>query len=62
MAGALSRIILRYGIGALAGWGIGEKIAADPDVQMALTVGLTMASGALVEGWYYLAKKYGWIT
>lgn len=62
MTGALIRIGLRYGIGALAGWGVGEQLAADPDVQMAVTVGVTFLGGFVVEGWYWAAKKFGWAT
>jgi len=54
----VARIILRYGIGYLAGSAVGEQLAADQDIQMAVAVGL----GAIVEGCYGLAKRKGWAT
>lgn len=62
MTGALIRIALRYGIGALAGWGVGEQLAADPDVQVVVTAGFSIGCGIVVEGWYWAAKKFGWAT
>lgn len=50
-----ARIALRYGIGYLLGAEIGEQLAADPDIVMA--IGLGMA--ALVEGAYVYARKTG---
>lgn len=54
----LCRIILRYGVGYLAGSGAGAALALDQD---AVTV-LALALGALIEGAYALAKKRGWAT
>lgn len=60
---AFARIILRYGAGFLAasGWldrDTSNMLAVDPDIQLALAGGLL----ALSEGWYWLAKKFGWTT
>ena len=60
---ALVRIILRYGAGALAAYSIvpqeiTDAIATDPDV--AGLIALALAGG--VEGYYALAKRFGWRT
>jgi len=56
--GPFARIILRYGIGYLAGSEVGEMLAMDPDVVLVLSLGM----GAAVEGVYAMAKRYGWAT
>ena len=56
----LSRIILRYIVGAAAmgSQEVGERLAADPDLVLALSV----AVGIAVEGFYAASKKWGWST
>lgn len=56
--GPISRIILRYGIGYLAGSEAGEMLALDQDAVLMLSLAL----GAVVEGAYALAKRKGWAT
>ena len=56
--GPFARIILRYGIGYLAGSEVGEMLAMDPDAVLVLSLGM----GAAVEGAYAMAKRYGWAT
>ena len=56
--GPIARIILRYGIGYLAGSNAGEALALNPDVVMALSLAL----GALVEAAYAYAKRVGGAT
>ena len=56
--GPSARIILRYGIGYLAGSEVGEMLAMDPDAVLLLSLGM----GAAVEGAYALAKRRGWAT
>ena len=51
----IARIVLRYGIGYLAGSNVGEALAMDPDAVMALSLGL----GAAVEWAYARAKAKG---
>ena len=51
-----ARIILRYGIGYLAGSGVGNALALDPDAVLALSLAL----GAAVEAAYAIAKRKGW--
>ena len=63
MTGPLTRILLRYGAGALVAWGVlspdlGGALAVDPDV-LALA---GIAVGFAVEGYYWLAKRQGWAT
>ena len=53
-----ARIILRYGIGYLAGSEVGEALALNPDAVMVLSLAL----GAAVESIYALAKRRGWAT
>jgi len=53
-----ARIILRYGIGYLAGSEVGEALALNPDAVMVLSLAL----GAAVESVYALAKRRGWAT
>jgi len=56
--GPFARIILRYGIGYLAGSQVGDALALDPDAVLMLSLAL----GAVVEGAYTLAKRKGWST
>jgi hypothetical protein len=56
--GPAARIILRYGIGYLAGSEAGNTLALDGDAVLALSLAL----GAAVEGVYALAKRKGWAT
>lgn len=59
------RIVLRYAFGG-AFFGsplIGEQLASDPDVVMAISFGISAVSAAgstAVEWLYYQAKKRGW--
>lgn len=58
MTAVVARIILRYGVGLVAGLAYGEQLAADPDIVMLLAAGVGIAT----EGAYALAKKRGWTT
>lgn len=67
MTAPLIRILLRYTAGALVMYGIvsqgmGDTLASDPDVLMVMEVviGALMAAG--VEGYYLLARRFGWAT
>jgi hypothetical protein len=53
--GPIARIILRYGIGYLAGSEAGEALALDQDAVLILSLGL----GAAVEAAYAYAKRKG---
>lgn len=56
----IARILLRYVIGIVAGGSValGDQLAADPDIVIAVS----MLIGAAVEGVYWLAKRKGWAT
>ena len=56
--GPLARIILRYGVGLVAGREVGSLLAGDPDVVLIVAAGVAAA----VEGAYALAKRKGWAT
>lgn len=58
--GPLSRIVLRYVIGAvfMGSDEIGARLSTDPDLVMAGSV----AIGAIVEAAYAFAKRKGWAT
>ena len=58
MTGAIARIILRYIVGGLLVGSVaaGDKLAADPDLVMALAA----LVGIGVEGFYAVAKRKGW--
>lgn len=58
MLAPLIRIILRYGVGAVFGMELGNLLAGDPDVVLALAA----AVGVATEVVYAYAKKKGWAT
>lgn len=65
--GVLTRILLRYIAMLLVAKGffspeLGDLFASDPDILMAAQVASGAVVAAAVEGWYYLAKRFGWPT
>lgn len=63
----LVRILLRYIAGALILKGLlpadlGNELANDPEVISALELVIGAGIAAVVEGWYWLAKRMGWKT
>jgi hypothetical protein len=56
----IARIVLRYLIGGVAvgSMTLGDELAADPDIVLAVSLGI----GALVEAAYAAAKRKGWAT
>lgn len=65
MTDVIIRIVLRYVAGALVIKGIlpddlGNTLMTDPQVIDFLNVGAGLAIGAITEGWYMLARKFGW--
>ncbi|PLP58264.1 hypothetical protein CYK37_15235 [Mesorhizobium loti] len=58
--GPYVRILLRYGVGAIIGYQVGEQLSNDPDVLTVATVAATTLVGIATEGAYYLARKFGW--
>lgn len=61
------RILLRYASMpfVLLGWILPEEqaeIIADPEVVFYVTQAVGFGTAALVEGWYFFAKRMGWST
>jgi predicted alpha/beta hydrolase len=56
--GAIARIVLRYGVGAVIGAQAAGVLAGDADVVLIVAAGV----GALTEGAYAMAKRRGWVT
>jgi hypothetical protein len=67
MSAPLIRILLRYLAGVLVAKGYltaadGGFLTTDPDVYALVEMGLGLAMSVVTEGYYYLAKKFGWAT
>ena len=65
MIAPVSRIVLRYVAGYLIAKGLidadlGRQLAGDPDALAVVQIGVGVAAGALSEGWYWLARRFGW--
>lgn len=65
--GPFSRIFLRYLIGYLLAKGIipdelANEISNDPEVVAWIENGVSLMLAALIERWYWFAKKAGWKT
>lgn len=60
--GPIIRIALRYGVGAVIGYQIGDQLASDPDVVAVATAGSAAVVGVATEWVYALARKLGWRT
>lgn len=58
--GPFVRILLRYGVGAVVGYQIADQLSNDPDVVTVSTVAATALVGAVTEGFYFLARRFGW--
>lgn len=59
------RILLRYLAALLVAKGLiapemGDLLAVDPDIVTGLEAVLGVMIGAAVEGWYVLARRFGW--
>jgi hypothetical protein len=60
MNGAIGRIVLRYGAGAILGGAVGLQLSADPDLVMIVGLGVSSVMAAGVEAFYVYAKRKGW--
>ncbi|WP_144223594.1 hypothetical protein [Mesorhizobium amorphae] len=58
--GPYVRILLRYGVGAVIGYQLGDQLSNDPDVVTVATVLATAAVGVGTEFAYHLARRFGW--
>jgi hypothetical protein len=58
------RILLRVLAGFLVGKGFTEAqtLAGDPELIALAEAGVGALILAVTEGWYYLAKRFGWKT
>lgn len=59
------RILLRWVAGFLIAKGIfapddAQIFTADPEIERLLVTGLGSLAGAVAEGWYALARRWGW--
>lgn len=62
---ALIRIGLRYLAAVLVARGLllesdANMLANDPEMAAMIEAAIGAAIGAITEGWYMLARKYGW--
>lgn len=67
MSAPITRIVLRYlaMYVALRGFlpeDVAKAISEDPQFIELVNMGIGLAIAAINEGWYALAKKYGWNT
>lgn len=67
MTAVIARIALRYLAGFLVAKGllapdVGGGLATDPDVLNVVSTVAGLAIAAASEGWYFLAKRFGWGT
>lgn len=60
--GPFIRIALRYGVGGVLGYQVGNMLASDPDVVAVATAVSAALVGAATEYAYGLAKRLGWRT
>jgi hypothetical protein len=65
MTGLIARIALRYVAGVLVARGLlgaddATGFIADPDIAAGIEAGIGVAIGGVVEGWHYLARRFGW--
>jgi hypothetical protein len=56
------RIAIRYGVGGIIGYQVADQLASDPDIVAVATVTATAAVGLITEGFYIVAKRWGWAT
>lgn len=67
MSGVIVRILLRYLAAAMVARGlisvdIGDTLSGDADIAAALELVVGLAVAAVTEGWYFLARRFGWST
>lgn len=65
--GVMIRILLRYAAAALVAKGalspgLGDMIAVDPDISAFVEILAGLAAAAAAEGYYAVAKRFGWPT
>ena len=55
----IARIILRYGVGLIAGAAVGDMLAGDRDIVDIFSAGLALVGAGVTEWWYRRAKVTG---
>lgn len=65
MTAVLIRIVLRYGAGILVTRGLmgaddAASLSTDPDVAMAIEVGIGAVIAGATEVWHLAARRFGW--
>lgn len=65
MLAPITRIALRYGSMALVMFGLmsadtATALASDPDIMELAPVVVGALSSLVAEGWYFLARRFGW--
>lgn len=61
----LIRILLRYATAPLLYFGLinaneAGDLIADPEIAQWVSLGAGIAAPIITEGWYWLAKRFGW--
>lgn len=59
MTGALSRILIRYGVGFLLGSSVADLILADSDIMTIVVAATALVVSAVTEWAYRKAKRLG---
>ena len=62
MIGPITRIIIRYGLGAIAGAAIADTVLNDVDLMNILGFIVSAVGSWGVEHIYNIAKRRGWAT
>lgn len=67
MSPAIARIVLRYLAAGLVSYGLlapdeAHALVGDPHLVADVAAVVGILTGAVVEGWYTLAKRLGWKT
>lgn len=65
--GPIIRIALRYATFPLLAFGLilpeeQQAIIADPEIVGWISTALGIAAPFVAEGWYWIARKFGWAT
>lgn len=62
MIGPLTRIVVRYGLGAIAGATIADTVLNDADLMNIIAMMVAAMGSWCVEYFYKIAKRRGWAT
>ena len=62
MIGPVTRIIIRYGLGAIAGAAVTDTVLNDADLMNIIGIVISVVGSWAVEHIYNIAKRGGWST